>query len=59
MSNQTFALKEVVELKSHLWKKIDKLESENKMLKFALALAILSIIGLVMASMYALTGSIV
>jgi len=59
MSNQTFALKEVVELKSHLWKKIDKLESENKMLKLALALAILSIIGLVMASMYALTGSIV
>lgn len=59
MSNQTFTLKQVEELKTHLWGKIDEAQNENKMLKFLLALAMLAIMGLVMASMYSLTGSII
>lgn len=59
MSNQTFTIKQVDELKTHLWGKIEEAQNENKMLKFILALSMLVIMGLVMASMYSLTGSII
>jgi len=51
--------KEVDELKSYLWGKIDNLKVENIILKVGIAISLLTIVALVMATQYALTGSII
>lgn len=51
--------KEVDELKSYLWGKIDDLKVENIILKVGIAISLLTIVALVMATQYALTGSII
>lgn len=50
---------EVDELKTYLWGKINELEEDNKLLKVAVIVSLILIVALVMASTYALTGSII
>lgn len=51
--------KEVDELKSYLWSKIDELKLENILLKVGLGISLILIVALIMATQYALTGSII
>jgi len=51
--------KEVDELKQYLWGKIDELENENRLLKVVIIIGLIITIALVMATQYALCGSII
>ncbi len=51
--------KEVDELKQYLWGKINELENENRLLKVVIKIGIIITIALVMATQYALFGSII
>jgi hypothetical protein len=51
--------KEVDELKSYLWSKIDELKLENILLKVGLGISLILIVALIMATQYALTGSVI
>ena len=50
--------KEVDELKSYLWGKIDELKLENILLKVGLTISLIMILALIMAMQYHITGSI-
>ena len=55
---ESITQKEVDELKSYLWGKIDELKLENILLKVGLTISLIMILALIMAMQYHITGSI-